>query len=66
MNIFTNLIGTISILTCFKLIVILALFVLNLYLYLNYTKTDNVIQSGIGNDKIQNLLSIFLGAISFY
>jgi hypothetical protein len=66
MNIFTSIIGNLSYLTCFKLIVILALFVLNIYLYLNFTKTDNVLQSGIGNDKIQNLLSILLGAATFY
>jgi hypothetical protein len=66
MNINSHIIMNFSALTCFKSLVILALFFLNIFLYLNLSKSDSVLQSGFGNDKVVKLLNLILGAATLY
>ena len=60
---FTNIIGTISYLTCFKLLFILALFFLHLYLYFSEPKEYAIKECGL-NDKIK--IKDILSACSYY
>jgi hypothetical protein len=64
MNIFTSILGTISILTCFKLIVVLALFVLNLYLYFSEPKVNAFKKCSSANDRVKKMLTILSGVAS--
>jgi len=61
----TNTIGKISFLTCLKLLVILSLFILNLYLYFSEPKEYTIKECG-ANDKIKKILGIFKGTASLY
>jgi hypothetical protein len=65
MIIITNTIGKISFLTCLKLLVILSLFILNLYLYFSEPKQYTIKECG-ANDKIKKILGILSGAASLY
>jgi hypothetical protein len=66
---FTNILGTISYLTCFKLLFILALFFLNIYIYFSEPKKTNVLESGINTENIKFILRkivYFTGAYASY
>jgi hypothetical protein len=68
---FTNNLGaavSFSYLTCFKLLIILALFFLNIYLYLKVPKKTNVLESGNNTKKIQKILKkiVYLSGASIY
>jgi hypothetical protein len=65
MNIFTYTIGKFSVLTCFKILVILALFFLNLYLYFSESNEYAIKECG-PNDRVKKILGVLSAIASIY
>jgi len=65
MNIFTYIIGKFSVLTCLKLLFILALFFLNLYFYFSEPKEYAIKECG-PNSRIQKIIGILSAVSSIY
>jgi hypothetical protein len=65
MNIFTYIIGKFSVLTCFKLLFILALFFLNLYLYFSEPNEYAIKECG-PNLRVKKILGILSAISSIY